>query len=204
MSQYFEIHPTHPQARLIRQAADIVRGGGVIAYPTDSTYAFGCHLGDKSALERIRALRRLDRRHLLTLVCHDLSVIATYAKVDNGQYRLLRRGTPGPYTFILEASRELPKRLLQERRKTIGMRVPDHPIPAALLAELDEPLLTTTALLPGDELPLTDGFDIRERLQKQLDLVIDGGPCGLEATTVVDLTLAPPAVLRQGIGAWPL
>ena len=204
MSQYFEIHPTHPQARLIRQAADIVRAGGVIAYPTDSTYAFGCHLGDKAALDRIRALRRLDRRHLLTVVCHDLSIIATYAKVDNGQYRLLRRGTPGPYTYILEASRELPKRLLQDRRKTIGMRVPDHPIAAALLAELGEPLLTTTALLPGDELPLTDGHEIRERLQKQLDLVIDGGPCGLETTTVVDLTLAPPAVLRQGIGEWPI
>lgn len=202
MSQYFDIHPTHPQARLIRQAADIVRKGGVICYPTDSTYAFGCHLGDKTALERIRALRQLDKRHLLSLVCHDLSVIATYAQVDNSQYRLLRRFTPGPYTFVLQASREVPKRLLQEGRKTIGLRVPEHPVTLALLAELGEPMLSTTAALPPDNEPLTDALDIREQLQKRLDVVVDAGACGTESTTIVDLTLQPPVILRKGLGDW--
>ena len=202
MSQYFEIHPTHPQARLVRQAAEIVRRGGVICYPTDSTYAFGCHLGDKGALERIRALRQLDRRHLLTLVCHDLSVIASYAQVDNSQYRLLRRFTPGPYTFVLQASREVPKRLLQEGRKTIGLRVPEHPVSLALLAELGEPMLSTTAALPPDNEPLVDAQEIRERLQKRVELVIDAGACGIESTTIVDLTLQPPVILRKGLGDW--
>ena len=202
MSQFFEIHPTHPQARLIRQAAEIVRTGGVIAYPTDSTYAFACHLGDKAALERMRALRELSRRHLLTLMCRDLSVIATYARVDNAQYRQLRHHTPGPITFILQASREVPKRLLQERRKTLGLRIPDNAITQALLAELGEPVLSTTAMLPGDLTPLTDAVEIRTRLEKKLDLVIDGGGCGTTPTTVVDLTLSPPAVLREGLGEW--
>ena len=202
MSQYFEIHPTHPQARLVRQAAEIVRQGGVICYPTDSTYAFGCHLGDKAALDRIRALRQLDRRHLLSLVCHDLSVIATYAQVDNSQYRLLRRFTPGPYTFVLKASREVPKRLLQEGRKTLGLRVPEHPVTLALLAELGEPMLSTTASLPPDNEPLTDAVDIRERLQKRIDIVVDAGACGVAPTTIVDLTLQPPVILRKGLGDW--
>lgn len=202
MSQYFEIHPTHPQARLVRQAAEIVRRGGVICYPTDSTYAFGCHLGDKAALDRIRALRKLDRRHLLTLVCHDLSVIASYAQVDNSQYRLLRRFTPGPYTFVLQASREVPKRLLQEGRKTIGLRVPEHPVTLALLAELGEPMLSTTAALPPDNDPLDDAQAIRERLQKRVELVVDAGACGTESTTIVDLTLQPPVILRKGLGDW--
>lgn len=202
MSQYFEIHPTHPQARLIRQAADIVRRGGVVAYPTDSTYAFACHLGDKAALERVRALRQLDRRHLLTLMCRDLSVIATYARVDNSQYRQLRRATPGPFTFVLQASREVPKRLLADRRKTLGLRVPDNAIVQALLAELGEPMLSTTATLHGALTPFANAPDIRERLQKQLDLVIDGGSCGTQPSTVVDLTLNPPAVLREGLGEW--
>jgi len=203
VSQYFRVHSTHPQARLIRQAAEIVQKGGIIAYPTDSTYAFACHIGDKRALERMRAVRRLDRRHLLTLMCHDLSVIASYARVDNAQYRLLRRFTPGPYTFVLEASREVPKRLLQERRKTMGLRVPDHPVALALLAELGEPMLSTSAILPDATLPMTDAKELRERLQKQLDLVLDGGSCGVETTTIVDLTLEPPAVLRAGLGEWP-
>lgn len=203
MSQYFEIHPTHPQARLIRQAAEIVKQGGVIAYPTDSSYAFGCHLGDKSALERIRALRALSRRHLLTLMCRDLSVIATYARVDNAQYRALRHATPGPFTFILQATREVPKRLLQDRRKTLGLRIPDNPIVQALLAELGEPMLSTSAIMPAESLPLVNPLDIRERLQKQLDLVIDGGDGGVQPSTVVDLTLSPPGVLREGLGVWP-
>ncbi len=202
MSQYFEIHPSHPQARLIRQAVEIVQGGGVIAYPTDSSYAFGCHLGDKVALDRIRALRQLSRRHLLTLMCRDLSVIATYARVDNSQYRALRHATPGPFTFVLQASREVPKRLLQDRRKTLGLRIPDNPIVQALLAELGEPMLSTSAVLPGETLPLTDAYEIRAQLEKQLDLVIDGGACGVMPSTVVDLTLAPPGVLREGLGVW--
>lgn len=202
MSQYFEIHPTHPQARLIRQAADIVRGGGVVAYPTDSTYAFACHLGDKAALERVRALRKLDKRHLLTLMCRDLSVIATYARVDNTQYRQLRHCTPGPFTFVLQASREVPKRLLADRRKTLGLRVPDNAIVQALLAELGEPMLSTTAMLADAATPFANALDIREELQKQLDLVIDGGSCGIQPSTVVDLTLNPPAVLREGLGTW--
>ena len=203
MSQYFEIHPSHPQARLIRQAVEMVRSGGVIAYPTDSSYAFGCRLGDKSALDRIRALRELSRRHLLTLMCRDLSEIAIYARVDNSQYRALRHATPGPFTFVLQASREVPKRLLQDRRKTLGLRIPDNPIVQALLKELGEPMLSTSALLPGDTLPLTDAQDIRARLEKRLDLVIDGGPCGVIPSTVVDLTSTPPGVLREGLGVWP-
>lgn len=203
MSQYFEMHPTHPQIRLVRQAVEIVRSGGIIAYPTDSSYAFGCHLGDKSALERMRVLRKLSRRHLLTLMCSDLSVIATYARVDNSQYRALRAATPGPFTFILQASREVPKRLLQDRRKTLGLRIPDNPIAQALLQELGEPMLSTSAQLPNEALPFVDAPEIRARLEKQLDLVIDGGSCGVTPSTVVDLTLSPPGVLREGLGVWP-
>lgn len=201
MAQYFAIHPTHPQRRLIARAANIVRDGGVIAYPTDSCYAFGCRVGDKAAMLRLRRIRRFEPRHHLTLMCRDLSEIAAYARVDNVRYRLLKSLMPGSYTFILEATRELPRRLLHPRRKTIGVRVPDHPVAHALLAELGEPLLSTTALLPGDDLPLNDGREIRARLEHDIDLVLDAGSCGLEPTTVIDLTGEEARVLRQGKGS---
>ena len=201
MSQYFAVHPTHPQPRLIAQAAAIIRDGGVIAYPTDSCYALGCQLGDKEAMQRLRTIRRIDDKHHLTLMCRDLSEIATYAQVDNVQYRLLKKITPGSYTFILQASREVPRRLLHPRRKTIGMRVPEHAVAHALLAALGEPLLSATLVLPGDALPLNDAQEIRERLEHALDLVLDSGPCGIEPTTMVDLTDALPQLLRQGKGS---
>jgi tRNA threonylcarbamoyl adenosine modification protein (Sua5/YciO/YrdC/YwlC family) len=201
MAQYFVIHPTHPQARLIARAAEIVRTGGVIAYPTDSCYALGCHVGDKSAMERLRRIRGVDERHHFTLMCRDLSEIGTYARVDNAQYRLLRMLTPGSYTFILEGTKDLPRRILNPRRKTIGLRVPDHPVALALLAELGEPLLSTTLLLPGDDAPLEDAGEIRTRLERDVELVLDGGPCGTAPTTVVDLTGTAPEVLRAGKGA---
>lgn len=200
MAQYFVIHPTHPQARLIARAAEIVRTGGVIAYPTDSCYALGCHVGDKSAMERLRRIRGVDERHHFTLMCRDLSEIGTYARVDNAQYRLLRMLTPGSYTFILEGTKDLPRRILNPRRKTIGLRVPDHPVALALLAELGEPLLSTTLILPGDDAPLEDAGEIRTRLERDVALVLDGGPCGTAPTTVVDLTGAVPEVLRAGKG----
>jgi tRNA threonylcarbamoyl adenosine modification protein (Sua5/YciO/YrdC/YwlC family) len=200
VAQYFEIHPTHPQRRLIAAAAQIVRSGGVIAYPTDSCYAFGCHAGDKEAMDRLRRIRGLDDRRHLTLVCRDLAEIATYARVDNIQYRLLKHVTPGSYTFILEATRELPRRLLHAKRKTIGVRVPDHPVTQALLAELNEPLLSTTAFLAGEPEPANDAEEIRTRLEHELDLVIDAGPCGMLPTTVVDLTGPVPIIIRQGKG----
>lgn len=201
MSQYFAVHPTHPQPRLIAQAAAIVRAGGVIAYPTDSCYAIGCHIGDKEAMQRLRNIRQIDDKHHLTLMCRDLSEIASYAQVDNVQYRLLRKVTPGSYTFILRASREVPRRLLHPRRKTIGVRVPEHAVAHALLAELGEPLLSATLSLPGDALPLNDGEEIRERLEHALDLVLDAGSCGIEPTTMVDLTGAAPELLRRGKGS---
>jgi len=200
MAQYFVIHPTHPQARLIARAAEIVRAGGVIAYPTDSCYALGCHVGDKSAMERLRRIRGVDERHHFTLMCRDLSQLGTYARVDNAQYRLLRTLTPGSYTFILEGTKDLPRRILNPRRKTIGLRVPDHPVALALLAELGEPLLSTTLILPGDDAPLEDASEIRTRLERDVELVLDGGPCGTAPTTVVDLTGAVPEVLRAGKG----
>jgi len=200
MAQYFVIHPTHPQARLIARAAEIVRTGGVIAYPTDSCYALGCHVGDKSAMERLRRIRGVDERHHFTLMCRDLSEIGTYARVDNAQYRLLRMLTPGSYTFILEGTKDLPRRILNPRRKTIGLRVPDHPVALALLAELGEPLLSTTLILPGDDAPLEDAGEIRTRLERDVELVLDGGPCGTVPTTVVDLTSAVPEVVRAGKG----
>lgn len=200
MTQYFYIHPDNPQARLIRQAVMFVRDGAVIAYPTDSAYALGCHLGDKAALERIIRLRDLDERHNFTLLCRDLSEIATYAKVDNAQYRLLKAHTPGAYTFILPATSEVPRRVLHPKRKTIGIRVPDHAICQALLAELGEPLLTTTLQMPGEAQPLNDPEDIRERLGSRLELIIDGGFGALEPTTVVDLSGDAPVVLREGRG----
>ena len=200
MAQYFAIHPTHPQHRLIARAANIVRSGGVIAYPTDSCYAFGCHIGDKHAMLRLRHIRRFDERHHLTLMCRDLSEIGTYARVDNARYRLLKALTPGSYAFILEATREVPRRLLT-RRKTIGLRVPDHAVAHALLEELGEPLLSTTALLPGDEQPLNDGHEIRVRLEHEIDLVLDAGSCGVEPTTVIDLTGSEASVTRTGRGS---
>lgn len=201
MSQYFAVHPTHPQPRLIAQAAAIIRAGGVIAYPTDSCYAIGCHIGDKDAMQRLRSIRKVDDKHHLTLMCRDLSEIATYAQVDNVQYRLLRKLTPGSYTFILRASREVPRRLLHPRRKTIGMRVPEHAVAQSLLAALGEPLLSATLILPGDALPLNDGEEIRARLEHALDLVLDAGSCGIDPTTMVDLTGAAPELLRQGKGS---
>lgn len=204
MAQHFVIHPTHPQHRLLVQAARIIREGGVIAYPTDSCYALGCHTGDKAAMERIRRIRQVDDRHHLTLMCRDLSEIAVFARVDNAQYRLLKRLTPGSYTFILEATRELPRRILHPRRKTIGIRVPDHPVAHALLAELNEPLLSATAILPEDEQALSDAGELRGRLEHDLDLVLDSGPCGTEPTTVIDLTTAEPQILRQGRGSTDL
>jgi tRNA threonylcarbamoyl adenosine modification protein (Sua5/YciO/YrdC/YwlC family) len=201
MSQFFAIHPVNPQPRLIKQAAEIVRGGGVIVYPTDSCYALGCHIGDKDAAERLRRIRQVDETHHLTLVCRDLSEIANFAKVDNAQYRLLKSATPGPYTFLLEASREVPRRLAHPRRRTIGLRVPEHVVAQCLLEELGEPMLSATLLLPDLEEPLNDVVEIRARLERQVDLIIDGGACGLTPTTVVDLTGAAPQLIRAGAGA---
>jgi tRNA threonylcarbamoyl adenosine modification protein (Sua5/YciO/YrdC/YwlC family) len=200
VAQYFVIHPTHPQPRLIARAAEIVRSGGVIAYPTDSCYALGAHVGDKSAMERMRRIRAVDERHHFTLMCRDLSELGTYARVDNRQYRLLKALTPGSYTFILEGTKDLPRRILHPRRKTIGLRVPDHAVAAALLAELGEPLLSTTLILPGDEAPLEDAAEIRSRLESDVALVLDGGPCGVAPTTVIDLTGVAPEVVREGKG----
>lgn len=200
MSQLFEIHPGNPQIRLIRRAAEIIRGGGVIVYPTDSCYALGCRPGDKAPMERIRRIRMADEAHYFTLVCRDLSEIARYARIDNRQYRLLRKFTPGPYTFLLRATRETPKRLQDPRRRTIGIRVPDHPVPRLLLSELGEPIMSSTLQLPGDDLPLTDAREIRERLEHVVDVVLDGGNCGLEPTSVIDLASEPPAIVRRGRG----
>ena len=200
MSQFFAIHPTHPEARLIKRAVEIVRAGGLIAYPTDSCYAIGCHIGDKTAMERIRRIRGVDERHHFTLVCRDLSEIGTFAKVDNAQYRLLKAHTPGSYTFILKATRELPRRLAHPKRATVGVRVPDHPATHALLAELNEPLLSSTLMLPGDHEPLNDAETIRKRLEHQVDLILDGGACGVEPTTVIDLTESTPILVRRGKG----
>jgi tRNA threonylcarbamoyl adenosine modification protein (Sua5/YciO/YrdC/YwlC family) len=200
MAQLFAIHPQNPQQRLIDQAAELVRAGAVIVYPTDSCYALGCHLGDKAAVQRIRTIRQVDDQHHLTLVCRDLSEIAQYARVDNRQFRLLKSATPGSYTFILQATHEVPRRLLHPKRSTIGLRVPDHPVVLALLAALDEPILSATLLLPGDEAALNDGEEIRARLERQVDLVIDSGPCGVQPTTVVDLTGEVPVLVRSGKG----
>ena len=198
MAQYFEIHPTHPQARLVRRAAEIVRRGGLIAYPTDSCYALGCHLGDAAALARLRRVRGVDDRHHLTLMCRDLSEIATYAIVGNAQYRILKAVTPGSFTFILRATREVPRRLMHPKRKSIGVRVPGHPVAHALLAELNEPMLSATLALPGDAEPLSDAGEIRDRLEHALDLVIDAGSCGVTPSTVVDLTGDQPLIVRRG------
>ena len=200
MSQYFVIHPETPQPRLIRQAAEIIRAGGVVVYPTDATYALGCLIGDKDAMERIRRIRGLDESHQLTLVCRDLSEIASYAKVGNAHYRLLKAMTPGPYTFILAATKQVPRRVQHPKRKTIGIRVPDNAILQALLTELREPLMSTTLQLPGDEEPLNDPYEVRQRLEKLVDLIIDGAFGDLEPTTVVDLSEDVPRVVRVGRG----
>lgn len=200
MSQFYQVHPDNPQARLISQAVDIIRQGGVVVYPTDSAYALGCHIGDKHALDRIRRIRRLDDKHNFTLICRDLSELAAYAKVDNAAYRLLKHHTPGPYTFILQATSEVPRRLKHPKRRTIGLRVPDNNIALALLADLGEPLMSATLIMPADEYPLTDPYDIRQLLEHEVDLVIDGGYCGMETTTVIDLSEQAPVLLRAGKG----
>lgn len=203
MSQYFELHPENPQVRLLRQAVQILRGGGLIAYPTDSCYALGCHIGDAAALERIRRLREADRHHNFTLVCRDLAEVARFARVENWQFRLMKSATPGPFTFLLPATRETPRRLQHPQRRTIGVRIPDHIVPRLLLAELGEPIMSSTLLLPGEATPLNDGREIRTRLEHQIDAVLDSGSCGMEPSTVVDLSVSPPVILRQGRGRLP-
>jgi tRNA threonylcarbamoyl adenosine modification protein (Sua5/YciO/YrdC/YwlC family) len=200
MSIYLQLHPVSPQQRFIRQAVEVLRGGGVIVYPTDSCYALGCHIGDKAALQRIADIRQTDRNHHFTLVCRDLAEVAKYAIVDNWQYRLLRAYTPGPYTFILKASRETPRRLKHERRGTIGLRVPENRVTAMLLEELGEPVMSSTLLLPGEELPRTDAKEIDEALGRRVDLVLDGGNCGLVPTSVIDISGDHPVVVREGRG----
>jgi tRNA threonylcarbamoyl adenosine modification protein (Sua5/YciO/YrdC/YwlC family) len=201
MSQYFEIHPDNPQPRLIRHAVEMIRNGALVVMPTDSSYAIGCHLDDKNAADRIRRIRALDKKHNFTLVCRDLSEIAVYARVDNAAYRLLKAHTPGPYTFLLRATATVPRRLQHPKRKTIGIRVPDHPVVDALLAELDQPLMSATLILPGEEFPETDAYEVREKLEHQVDLIIDGGHCGIEPTTVIDLVDPVPRVIRHGKGS---
>lgn len=200
MSQYLEIHPDNPQMRLVKQAVEIIDRGGVIAYPTDSSYALGCHIGDKKALERLRRIRKIDEKHNLTLVCSDLSEIATYAKINNSHYRMLKSLTPGPYTFILKATHEVPRRLMHPKRRTIGIRVVDHPVVHAMLEELGQPIMSTTLILPGEDMPMTEADEIRDALQNELDLVIDSGHCGIEPTTVIGLTEAAPVLMRLGMG----
>ncbi|KAB0550258.1 threonylcarbamoyl-AMP synthase [Pseudomonas argentinensis] len=200
MSQFFQIHPESPQARLIKQAVDIIRNGGVVVYPTDSSYAVGCQMGAKNAMERIRRLRQLDDKHNFTLVCRDLSQLSTFAKVDTAAFRLLKNHTPGPYTFILNATREVPRMLLHPKRRTIGLRVPSHAIAAALLEELGEPMMSVSLILPGEDLPMSDPYEMRQALEHQVDLVIDGGFGGLEASTVIGLIDDEPEVIRVGCG----
>ena len=200
MAQFFDIHPDNPQPRLIRRAVDILLDGGVIVYPTDSSYALGCQIGAKEAMERIRRLRKLDEKHNFTLVCRDLSEITTYAKLDNQAFRMLKSLTPGAYTFVFEGTREVPRRLIHPRRKTIGIRVPDNAICRELLGTLDQPILSTTLILPGEDLPLTDPYEMRDLIGQQVDLIIDGGFCGFEPTTMVDMSGETPVLLRVGKG----
>jgi tRNA threonylcarbamoyl adenosine modification protein (Sua5/YciO/YrdC/YwlC family) len=200
MAQYFMIHAETPQLRLVRQAVEILQAGGVVAYPTDSSYALGCHLGDKTAQERIRMIRGVDQHHNFTVVCRNLAEISIYAKVNNSQFRLLKANTPGSYTFILQASREVPRRLQHPKRATVGLRVPDHIVTQAILQELNEPLLSMTLQLLGDDAPLNEAWEIRERLEHQVDLVIDAGACSVEPTSVIDLTGTVPLVVRRGRG----
>jgi tRNA threonylcarbamoyl adenosine modification protein (Sua5/YciO/YrdC/YwlC family) len=200
MAQYFEVHPQHPQARLLKQAADILHQGGVVALPTDSSYALVCHLDDKAAADSLRRIRAVDERHHLTLLCRDLSELANYARVDNKQFRLLKMGTPGPFTYLLEATKEVPRRVSHPSRRTIGLRVPEHTVAQALLEILGQPLLATTLIMPGEEVALNDAHEIRERLQKQIQAVIDAGACPLEPTTVIDLSSGEANVVRHGRG----
>lgn len=198
MAQYFSVHPDNPQPRLIREAVRILRAGGIMVYPTDSSYALGCMIGNKEGMERIRALRQVDEKHFFTLVCRDLSDLARYAKVDNRQYRLLKAATPGSFTFILEATREVPRRLLQPKRNTIGLRVPDHAVVSALLGELNEPILSVSLILPGEEQPCHDPLEIRRHVEKRVDVILDAGPCSLEPSTIIDLSGEMPEVIRRG------
>ena len=200
MSQFFQIHPESPQQRLINQAVEIINNGGVVIYPTDCAYALGCHLGDKRALERIKKIRQLNDKHNFTLVCRDLSEISTYAKVENTNYRLLKAHTPGAFTFILKATSEVPRRLLHPKRRTIGIRIPNNPIALALTETLGEPIMSTSLIMPGDGTPLMDPYEMRQLLQNQVDLIIGGGYCGLEATSVINLVEEVPEVIRQGAG----
>jgi tRNA threonylcarbamoyl adenosine modification protein (Sua5/YciO/YrdC/YwlC family) len=200
LAEYFKLHPIDPQLRLIRRAAELVRSGGVIAYPTDSCYALGWHIGDKGALERVRRIRQADRHHHFTLVCATLAQVGRFARLDTWQFRILRACLPGPYTFLLRATRETPRRLQHARRRTIGVRIPDHPVPRLLLAELGEPLMSSTLILPSDPRPLTEGREIQARLEHEIDAVLDGGDCGIEPTTVVDLSVRPPVIVRKGKG----
>jgi len=201
MSQFFSVHPETPQTRLIHQAVEILNRGGVIVYPTDSAYALGCLLDNKSGAERIKEIRRLPEAHNFTLICKDLSELSRYARVDNSAYRQIKHATPGPYTFVFEASREVPRRIMNPKRKTIGLRVPDNAIAQSLLNELDAPLMSVTLIMPGDDYPLSDPYDIRTTLEHQVDLVIDGGYCGLEPTTVIDMSSDEIVLLRQGLGS---
>jgi len=200
MAELLQVHPTTPQPRILRRVADCLRDGGIIAYPTDSCYALGCAIGAKAGMERIQQIRQTGKRHFFTVVCRDLSEIARFALVDNWQYRLLRAFTPGPYTFVLRATREIPRRLLDERRRTVGIRVPDHPVVRALLAEYDEALMSTTLLLPGDSVPISEAEEISARIGHAVDLILDGGSCGLEPSTIVDLSGSAPVLLRAGRG----
>ncbi len=200
VSQFFQIHPENPQPRLIKQAVEIIRKGGVVIYPTDSAYAMGCQIGDKNAIERVRHLRKLDKNHNFTLLCCDISQLGLYAKIDTGTFRLLKAHVPGPYTFILNATREVPRLLMHEKRRTIGLRVPDHPIMLALLEELGEPLMSVSLILPGDDEPMTDPYEMRQRLEHHVDLIIDGGFGGLKASTVINLAEGEPEVVRVGCG----
>ncbi|WP_163833015.1 L-threonylcarbamoyladenylate synthase [Spartinivicinus ruber] len=200
MSQFFQIHPENPQQRLINQAADIINQGGVVIFPTDSAYAIGCHIGEKKAIDRIRRIRQIDSRHNFTLMCRDLAEISTYAKVDNSAYRLLKAYTPGSYTFILEATREVPRRFLHPKRRTIGLRVPDCQVTQALLESLSSPMMSVTMILPGEKEPMIDPYEMRQLLEQQVDLIIDGGYCGMEATTVVSMLDDVPELLREGKG----
>jgi tRNA threonylcarbamoyl adenosine modification protein (Sua5/YciO/YrdC/YwlC family) len=200
LAEYLKLHPVDPQLRLIRRAAELVRSGGVIAYPTDSCYALGWHIGDKGALERVRRIRQADRHHHFTLVCANLAEVGRFARLDTWQFRILRACLPGPYTFLLRATRETPRRLQHARRRTIGVRIPDHPVPRLLLAELGEPLMSSTLILPSDPQPLTEGREIQARLEHEIDAVLDGGDCGIEPTTVVDLSVTPPVIVRKGKG----
>lgn len=200
MSLFLQIHPENPQPRLIKQAVELIVAGGVIAYPTDSGYALGCHIGDKAALDRVRRIRRLDERHNFTLVCRDLSELGTYARVENPAYRLIKAHTPGPYTFLLKATASVPRRLKHPKRRTIGLRVPDNRIALALLEALGEPLMSVSLILPGEDMPMTDPYEIRDTLGHELDLIIDGGFCGMEPTSVIDLVEAAPSIVRIGQG----